>query len=417
MNQDFNNQNYNNQNNNMMPNNQPVFGTPVQNNFNQPMPNNFGQPQNNMVMNEPPKKNNLPIIIGIAVAAVVIIVVACVFIFGGNSEDKKKKEEEKKTQANIKEITYFNASSKKETDKLLLSLEGYSPNSKGLLFGINKKGVSKIFKGDSYSLSNDVISISQYDFDNEFSIYYNDTNFIFELESEYYVKDENGETLDDQPIVYRENNYIVTENNIDKYTLYYLYDEMYYNSYNDDEKSGSWSVIHISFPETIDAAKARIKEIEENIDICIYDQKEGYDSCTTATGKKMDYKKYKHIRDVLVDTLIDYDLYVDSYENITDVDSGEVIVEKYIALDGVSSDYNTEFEIEFDYGDIDPEKVVATSKLNGNDVKFRKPYSLHYANIKTKHGHIEMLVDLPYGAEESNENAIYVLEETFKKNK
>ncbi len=410
MNQDFNN--FNNQNNNMNYN-QPAFGAPV-NNFNQQAPNTFGQPQNNMGA-QPPKKNNLPLIIGIAVAVVAVIVV-CVLALGGDSKSEKKKEEEK-AKANLKEITYFNSSSKNETDKLILSLEQSSESGKGLLFAIDKKGIAKNLKGDSYSLENDALYISKYSKHDEFSIAFNDSNFIFELESEYYVKDENGETLDSQPIVYKENNYIVTENNIDSYTLYYLYDESYYNSYSDDEKRGTWSLIHISFPETLDAAKARIKEIENNMDICIYNKKDGYDNCVTADGKKINYKKYKHINDVLVDTLIDYDLYVDSYENITQLKSGEIYVEKYIELEGVDNDYNTEFEIEFDSYDVDAEKVVATSKLNGNDVKFRKPYSLHYANIKTKHGYIEMLVNLPYGAEESNENAIKVLEETFKKTK
>lgn len=409
MNQDFNNPNFNNQNNNMNYN-QPSFGTPV-NNFQQPVPNNMNNNLNQMP-NQQPKKNNLPLIIGIAVAVVAVIVV-CVLAFGGDSKSEKKKEEEK---ANLKEITYFNPSTKNETDKLLLSLEESSESGKGILFAIDKKGISKNLKGDYSSLENDVIRVSKYSKHDEFSVYYNETNFIFELESESYILEENEEILGYDLIVYKENNFIVTENNIDSYTLYYLYDETYYRDY-EDEKTGTWSVIHISFPETLEDAKARIKEIENNMDICVYNKKDGYDNCTTATGKKIDYKKYKHINDVLVDSLIDYDLYVDSYENITQVKSGEVFVEKFIQLDGVSNNYNTEFEIEFDSYDVDPEKVVATSKLNGNDVKFRKPYSLHYANIKTKYGYIEMLVNLPYGAEESNENAIKVLEETFKKTK
>ena len=410
MNQDFNN--FNNQNNNMNYN-QPAFGAPV-NNFNQQAPNTFGQPQNNMGA-QVPKKNNLPLIIGIAVAVVAVIVV-CILAFGGDSKSAKKKEEEK-AKANLKEITYFNSSSKNETDKLILSLEQSSETGKGLLFAIDKKGIAKNLRGDSYSLENDELYISKYSKHDGFSIAFNEENFIFELESEYYVKDENGETLDSQPIVYKENNYIVTENNIDSYTLYYLYDESYYNSYSDDEKRGSWSVVHISFPDTLDEAKERIKEIENNMDICIYNKEDGYDNCLTADGKKINYKKYKHIKDVLVDTLIDYDLYVDSYENITQLKSGEIYVEKYIQLEGVDNDYNTEFEIEFGSYDVEESKVVATSKLNGKEVKFTKPYSLHYANIKTKNGNIEILVNLPYGAEESNENAIKVLEETFKKTK
>ena len=148
MNQDFNN--FNNQNNNMNYN-QPAFGAPV-NNFNQQAPNTFGQPQNNMGA-QVPKKNNLPLIIGIAVAVVAVIVV-CVLVFDGDSKSSKKKEEEK-AKANLKEITYFNSSSKNETDKLILSLEQSSETGKGLLFAIDKKGIAKNLRGDSYSLEND----------------------------------------------------------------------------------------------------------------------------------------------------------------------------------------------------------------------------------------------------------------------
>jgi len=403
-------QDFNNQNNNLISNNQTALNQQPTNNINRQMSFNHPAQPNNVIPNSP-KKNNLGLLAGIVIL-VVAVIVGCILIFGGESKSKTQSEEEKQKE-NIKPITYLNPSTVNVTDKLAITLEQSSENGKGVLFGISDKGAAENLKIGDHYLGNNIFMVSTYDKNDEFSVKYNDINFAFELESQYYVKNENTETLDGDQIVYKENNYIVTSNNINSYTLYYLFDEKYYNSYDDNKKTGTWSIINISFPATLEKAKERIKEIENNMDVCIYNKKDGYNSCL----QNQKDKNYKHLSDVLVDTLMDYNLYVDSYENIKYIDNAEITFQKYVTFDGIDEDDYTEFEMNFYTNDLNETEVTQKTTLNGKEVKITKYHSLYYANFPQESGYLKMLIDLPYGVEENDENVIKSITETFSKTK
>jgi len=427
------NQDFNNQNNNMQ-NNQPVFGNPIENNSNQSTQNNqpvFGNPvenntnpptqnnNNNNNINMQPKKNNLPIIIG--AIAVIAIIVGCIFIFGGEKSQTKTNtntnSNEEIKEKPLKPIKYYNSKSIKTTDKIAFNLEYSYSSKKGIFFGIQGKGVANNLNGDSSFFENDVIAITRYLLNDEVSIYYNEESYLFEIERGEYSKDSAGEYFDEEPIVHKENNYFITKNIIDSYTLYYLYEEDYNEIYQDGINEKVWYTVLISYFDTVEEAKSKMKKIDSNIDICTYDKSVGYDNCLSSNGSKIDIENYKHLNDVLIDSLMDYDLYIDNYNDITELKYNEVYIEKKLDLEGAVEDSITRFEIEFDSDPIDNEDVVFTSTLNGKEVKFEKPYSAYYANIKNGSNYIEIYINLSSGAEVSEENVIKALEKTFSKSK
>lgn len=422
MNQDLNNlnqTNFNSQDSNNV--NQTNFNNQINNGviqtgelYNQNVNENSTLYSSDPIMNEnkPSKKNNLPIIIAVVVS--ILVVVGLLFGFGGKSKSNSEKGEVNKS-GELKKITYFNSSTKNEKDKLFLSYDALTENGIGIIFAIDEKGVANNLKGDGYSFGNGVFSLDQYKSDQLVGTI-NNFNFYFNLELEKYEKNNNEEKLADGLIIYTDGNYVITENNIGSYSLYYKYDETYNKYSTEEQKWGSWYVIRLDFCDSLEEAKEVIEEIENHMDICSYDVEEGFNSSVCVSGKLLNYKEYKNIDDVLVDSLADYGLYVNSYKNISFVDNGELVVKNHVALTGVD-DSETEFEIEFEAQELKPEQIITTTKLNGKQVQIRESYSLYYATIKTDLGYIEMLVDLAYGADETKENVIKALTDTFKNTK
>lgn len=389
MNQDFNNLN---QNTNDVQTNQPVYENQTYTTLEQPIQqNNIGSP----------KKFNFGLIAGIGAVAIAAVV-GSVLIFGGG--DKTNDSSNGKNNEKVKDIVYFNKESINVTDKVGFTID---LNNKSVFFGIEGKGIANNLKGDSYYLNNDLLTLSSYYSKDELSIQLNKEYFNLELETVKYEKNETGEYVDNNQIVYKEGNYFVVTNNINSYTLYYLFEENYY---------GQWGTLLISFPDTLDSAKQIITKIKSNVNICIYDKNASSDNCLTDDGKSINYKEYKHINDVLIDSLKEYNLYLDSYEDIYKVDNGDIKIVKEINYEGLDIDDETRFEIDFN-NTLNPDEVVTTSELNGQKVQYRKPYSLYYAYLEKDSKYTEIYIDLPYGVDETDENAKNVMIETFSKTK
>lgn len=390
------------------------FYNQFQNNNSSSFNNSNGVNQNTQsnIESKPPKKTNF-ILIAIAVVAVISIVTGSILMFSGDSKSSDKNSGNDKQ--NIKEITYFNEN--KSNDSIGFNLEQSINTKKGVFVGIKGEGISSNLEFDITMLQNDVLDFNQYSKGDLLSITYDDEYYNFDLEGDSYLKDNEGEFLDNDSIVYKDGNYFVTETSIDKYLLYYLYEEVYYDGFRDGKTHGYWYAFSISFFDTIDEAKDKIDKIREVVDICIYDKEEGLDNCITEDGKSIDYKEYKYVKDVLVDFLIDYNLYVDSYENITQTKYGEINIEKYINLEGTDEDDLTKFEISFETGTLESKEGDVKDTLNGKEIIIRESNGSSNVYINQGNSYIKIRINLPYNVENSVEIIKEVLNDAFSKTK
>ena len=248
------------------------FYSQFQNNNSSSFNNSNGVNQNTQsnIESKPPKKTNF-ILIAIAIVAVISIVTGSILMFSGDSKSSDKNSGNDKQ--NIKQITYFN-SENKSNDSIGFNLEQSINTKKGVFVGIKGEGISSNLKFDITMLQNDVLDFNQYSKGDLLSITYDDEYYNFDLEGDSYLKDNEGEFLDNDSIVYKDGNYFVTETSIDKYLLYYLYEEVYYDGFRDGKTHGYWYAFSISFFDTIDEAKDKIDKIREVVDICIYDKED-----------------------------------------------------------------------------------------------------------------------------------------------
>lgn len=396
-----------------------------------------------------PKKGDYVIIYIIAAIVIGLIVTICVFAIKDYSnskaneqessieentdtqlEETPKEEEEKpveKTDPIVEEeedqtnkpqktIAYYNASSRTVTDKLAFTLESSTSQGKGVLIGFSGKNIAQNLKGDSLYLKNEFISISKYNSRSELSLTYNQAPLNFKLSKETYKKDNTGEYLNDQLILYKDKNFIIVKgnrienNDTNPYNLYYYYgiDNTYPNT---------WDLIHLVTGSTIDDLKRNINAMRQDFTFCAYDKKTGPSNCITESNQKINYNAYKNFNDVLIDSLIDYNLYIDNYEYITSFSSGRLELEKYINLDGAIGNNKVKYHITFPACSTITEEVKLITKLNGSDFKLTKPYNSYTGYLTTTNGCPKILIVLPSGVDVNTNNAMKVVRITFSKTK
>ena len=241
-------------------------------------------------------------------------------------------EEEDQTNEPQKTITYYNSSALSVTDKLAFTLDTSTPQGNGILIGFSGKNIAQNLKGDSLYLKNEFISIKTYR-KTELELTYNQIPLKFYLKKETYKKDNSGEYLSDQLTIHKDKNFIIVkrnkiENNENEpYNLYYYYGI-------DNSEPNLWDLVHIRTGSSIEDIKRTINAMRQDFTICSYELKTGPSNCITESNKKINYNAYKNFNDVLIDSLIDYNLYIDNYEYITSFSSGRLELEKYIYLDG-----------------------------------------------------------------------------------
>lgn len=397
-----------------------------------------------------PKKSDYIIISIIAIVIIGLITAICIFAIRDYSESKanekensiekentdtdkqpeeppkeeekpvEKKEpivEEEEDQTNTpqKQITYYNASTLTVTDKLAFTLESPTSHGNGVLIGLSGKNIAQNLKGDSLYLKNEFISISTYN-RNELSLTYNQEPIKFQLSKEKYKKDNSGEYLNDQLILYKDKNFIIVKGNrlenneISPYNLYY-----YYGIDNTDPNI--WELVYLVTGNTTDDLKRIINAMRQDITLCVYDKKTGPSNCITESNEKIDYNTYKNFNDVLIDSLIDYNLYIDNYESITSFSSGRLEMEKYINLDGAIGNDKVEYHITFSNCSTTTEELELITTLNGSDFKLAKPYYSYTGYLTTTSGCSKILIVLPSGVDINTNNAMKVVRITFSKTK
>ena len=419
MNQDYNNFNQNNADNinNNMNNNQQLNPAPqqFQNNYNDINQNNTFSQINN-VESQPqqvtpngyqqtivqyqnlnqshegtekpaPHKSNKKngLIIGIVIAIVAIIV--AVFIINLNSG----KSGGIIGTNNAKEQTYLN-DNKNITDKISFIINHTNNNKNNVFLGFSMTGIAKSLTADVTSLNNDTTRLESAG--SKITFYYNNTYYGLDTEVESYDTKNNktSEYIDDQNVVYKDNNYYVTNSSIGKYILYYKYDESLWNGFRDNETHATWYLLSLGFYDSVEDAKTKINEYSNNLYICTYTDDESISKCN--------YKSYRYVDDLIMDMLNRYDLYVDSYNQVV-LSHGDVTV--------VNND--NEFTISFQSGSYNNFDGYTNFKLNDSDFYLKDRAIIHNANnVK-----IGIYTSLSYNVENTDENIISEFKNTFKK--
>jgi len=366
---------------------------------------------------KPPKKRNIGIIV-VVVIAVIAIGIGCFFIFGGKSKSESNNNDNNNENKDFKSIVYLNEENNSK-DSLFFELQSSSNNGKGVFFGITGKGVANNLKFDSYSLFNSMMEINDYDPEDKVSFYYNEEYFNFELESAHYMKDSTGEYFDENSIVYKDKNFFVIETNIDNYLIYYLYDDdKYYFADDDDEVTHrEWKALDIFFCDSIDEAKENISNIRDNIDICVYDKNDSFNNCITEDGQKINYKEYRYIKDLIIDSLKNYNLYLNSYEDIVLMGHDGLQIETYVEFEDIDEDDLIEFELSLRDYQYDEEDYKQSIMLNGSKLPVSVGDYLCMVALTQQNGYINVYVNLPYDVERNIENIQKAFQESFSKTK
>ncbi len=300
-----------------------------------------------------------------------------------------------------KKVTYFN-NSKTSSDKLSFTLHYGYGTEKNIFMGLTGKGVANTLGNDFF---NNVILLSEYNGD-ELSFHYDDVYYNFELEFESYEEKDGAKYIDNDEIVYNEGPYYITKTGNNEYIkLYYLYDKEEYSSGNE-----SWYVIDMSIFRSLEEAKTQLENIKKNMTVCIYE--DDINNCVDADGKKVNYKDYKYIKDLFVDSLASIGLYVDSYENIGGYNHDGLSVYKKSSMPDV--DDKNEFRVSFERvnSKLDEKNYI---ELNGNKWMIYSPYSLYYFCSVRGDNMIEVYTNLPYKVDETKENAVAAFKEAFSK--
>ena len=157
--------------------------------------------------------------------------------------------------------------------------------------------------------------------------------------------------------------------------------------------------------------------MRQDFTICSYDLKTGPSNCVTESNQKINYNEYKNFYDVIIDSLIDYNLYIDNYENITSFSSGTLVLEQYIYLEGSIGNDKVKYHVSFPTCSANNEDVKVKTTLNGSDFKLTKPHNSYTGYLTTTNGCPKILIVLPSGVDVNNDNAMKVVRITFSKDK
>lgn len=333
-------------------------------------------------------------------------------------EDSKTIIEEEEDQSNkpLKTITYHNPASINVTDKIAFIFKNYSGHGKDFLIGFSGKDIAKNLKGDSLYLKNEHIVIKDYIRNSKIEITYKQAPLKFQLYSEGYKKDKTGEYLSEQLILYRDKNFIIVKGNKienQNHSPYNLYYYLGVDSYN----SNQWNLILLSNGNSIEDLKTAINAMRRDFVFCTYDKSKDPTNCITESNQKINYNSFKSFDDVLIDSLIDYNLYIDNYEYIARFGSGTLEVEKYIPLPGAIGNDKVRYHITFPACDPITEKVKLITTLNGSNFKLTKPYNSYTGYLNTTNGCPKILIVLPSGVDVNTGNAMKVVRITFSKTK
>lgn len=325
-------------------------------------------------------------------------------------------EEEDQSNKPPKIITYYNQASINVTDKIAFTFKNYSGNGKDFLIGFSGKDIAKNLKGDSLYLKNEYIAIKEYTKNNKIELTYYQNPLKFQLFNEGYKKDKTGEYLSEQLVLYRDKNFIIVKGNKienQNHSPYNLYYYLGVDSYN----SNQWNLILLSNGNSIEDLKTAINAMRKDFVFCTYDKSKDPTNCITESNQKINYNTYKNFDDVLLASLIDYNLYIDNYEYITSFSSGRLEMEKYIELPGAIGNDKVRYHITFPACAPITEKVKLITTLNGSNFKLTKPYNSYTGYLNTTNGCPKILIVLPSGVDVNTENAMKAVRITFSKTK
>lgn len=337
-----------------------------------------------------------------------------------NDEEKEEEIEDEKEDDPItdddknktpKTITYYNNQSIKVTDKIAFTLDKGTTTGNAVLIGMKESNISSNFKLDSIYLKNEYLEVKDYNLSRKLEFNYKKAPIRFELNTETYRKDSTGEYLGNQLILHKDKNFIIIKgnkqpvNNDEPFSLYYRY----------GQSNNNWDLLFLGTGLQLTEMKSRIQGIRTDFDICTYDKTKGPSTCMTESNQKMNYNEYKNFYDVVIDTLIEYGLYVDNYKNITEMNVGTIYIEKYIYLEGANGNDKARFLISYHPSTKEIPKVILKTKLNGYELKLTKPYNSHDGYLETPNGCLKILTVIPSGAPKTEDNAIKLIYDTFSK--
>ena len=254
------------------------------------------------------KKKSKGLAIGIGVAVLVIIAITIVVIISSNNQNVEKESNSSKDStvepSKNKKINYFNDNDK-ITDKISF-LHTHDINDKNNVFlGISEKNISSPLKAGS-QLRNDTITLTKLTPDISFTYGGQIYNFDFEYKLYYIKNDHTAEYIEDEEVLYKDNNYYITDKNY----VYYKYEETGWDSHDYGEKTSySWRFINMGHYSDIEKAKEAVSNYQKNFYICTYTDSE--------TISKCNYKEYRLANDMIIDLLRKYNIYVDSYDKVT----------------------------------------------------------------------------------------------------
>jgi len=370
------------------------------------------------------KRKNLIILLLIAV----FVITGC----GKKSDNKEAVKEEEK----VKEVTYFNDT--KTTDKLGFIMSYYDDIN--VFFGIEDDDIASQFDPEEDYLENDKITI-KYVEEDDISFEYGDIDYYISFETGYVsfndsdvkeeennetneeVSEENEETsneddevkpveeknekyslksFDSDTVVYQDGGFVVTE--------YYGRFYVYYIAYIGDHYGSDYAyALKFDYYHSKEEAIEKLNLFKQSFNICSY--KDDIDACQDYNGNKVDYKKYRYVKDMIIDYLASNNLYIDSYEKINNFYYGATrIVDKSTLSE---DEENVTFDVEvhsynYNYGDMEP-----VGKINGCEIYYENSsYSIY---MKNKERFNLVTIDLPYGVAYNTENIMKSLKDTFKK--
>ena len=268
----------------------------------------------------PPKKKNTAVFIGIGIA-VVVVIISVIFLLSSNHK-KDESNTNKENTSGTTQIEDGHLNNSKSTDDIGFIVDGGSSKLPNFFVGLHKEGIAKpvtYIKRTSINsgLTNDVIFLKSFGKNSSstsFSI--NDKSVRLSIEPVSYSENNGKVIFSLYESLYNEENYYIVQDAANRYIIYYLSEKPKENYLN--------YVLGIYQFSSLEEAKEAIKEYKDNLYICSYTDEE--------TITKCQHQNYHLINDITMDYLRENDFYVKSYDRVT-LDSTlgiKILVDDYI---------------------------------------------------------------------------------------
>lgn len=364
------------------------------------------QTVNNYVEQQPTSNDIKPpfLKIGLIVGGIVLAIIALVIVLTGKDNKSENKTNSILQNGKLKEQVFLNQNQKTENKLSIIINRDDEDDDANVFIGVNLKGISKDLEYSMIGIRNDAAR-----FTSSLEFNYDDGFYDFGTESENYSTKNNKtmEYIDGNEVLFKSNGYYIANTNIDKVTLYYKYDSFKRDDF-DGEKSEYWYLFRFGFYDDIETAKEKLAKIEKELKICTYTNEEGIDNCKDYNGQIIDYKEYRHLGDMVINLLKEYDLYAPSYKDVRLSRDGVIVYSK-------PEDSNGEFvfTINAKQQEFVNKEDYKNFKLDGKDFYISDNRIMYESNDYL----VGIYVSVPYGVENTEENIIKEFTRVFSKYK